>query len=274
MDACSQLRDLPFEEVVGIVGDYPWFGAAQKVLCEKMGRVAGRDLSRSQFADAALHVASREKIGRILRTQTPCADLDIARLLKKYVENAGLIEEPPVVSQPETPDVSARQDIPVVPTMSGVSDVSAQPDISDVSARPETPTVSAPSGTGAVNRSFRGVGDYFSREQYEQTRRDADGWVRHGMFAGDRAAGKGAVEVRDAGGAAAAATEAVGRSPESSEAEIPTGAFCTEAIARIYEEQGYFDTAKEIYAKLILKYPEKNTYFAALIEKLNLRQKN
>ena len=34
-------------------------------------------------------------------------------------------------------------------------------------------------------------------------------------------------------------------------------------------DQGYYEQAKDIYSKLILAYPEKNAYFAALIEKLN-----
>lgn len=42
----------------------------------------------------------------------------------------------------------------------------------------------------------------------------------------------------------------------------------TETLAGIYAEQGYYDHAKRIYSKLILAYPEKNAYFAALIEKL------
>ena len=44
--------------------------------------------------------------------------------------------------------------------------------------------------------------------------------------------------------------------------------YFTETLARIYAEQGYCQQAKEIYSKLILAYPEKNAYFAALIEKL------
>lgn len=42
----------------------------------------------------------------------------------------------------------------------------------------------------------------------------------------------------------------------------------TETLAQIYAEQGYYDKAKEIYSKLILAYPEKSIYFAALIRKL------
>lgn len=42
----------------------------------------------------------------------------------------------------------------------------------------------------------------------------------------------------------------------------------TETMAQIYEEQGYYQRAIDIYQKLILLYPEKNTYFAVLIEKV------
>ena len=47
-------------------------------------------------------------------------------------------------------------------------------------------------------------------------------------------------------------------------------ALVTETLASIYAQQGHLEQAKEIYSKLILRYPEKNAYFAALIEKLNI----
>ena len=43
----------------------------------------------------------------------------------------------------------------------------------------------------------------------------------------------------------------------------------TETLAQIYAEQGYYEQAKDIYSKLILAYPEKNAYFAALIQKID-----
>ena len=53
--------------------------------------------------------------------------------------------------------------------------------------------------------------------------------------------------------------------------EEPTVEFdlYTETLAQIYAEQGYYEQAKDIYSKLILAYPEKSAYFAALIQKLN-----
>ena len=43
----------------------------------------------------------------------------------------------------------------------------------------------------------------------------------------------------------------------------------TETLAQIYLEQGYPEQAKSIYSKLLLANPEKNAYFAALIEKID-----
>ena len=45
--------------------------------------------------------------------------------------------------------------------------------------------------------------------------------------------------------------------------------FCTETLAQIYAEQGYFEQARKIYAKLILAFPEKSAYFASLVKELD-----
>jgi hypothetical protein len=44
----------------------------------------------------------------------------------------------------------------------------------------------------------------------------------------------------------------------------------TETAAEVYLEQGFKKEAITIYNKLILLYPEKNSYFASLIEKINI----
>jgi hypothetical protein len=54
---------------------------------------------------------------------------------------------------------------------------------------------------------------------------------------------------------------------------LETDEIVTETLAMILEQQGHYQKAKEAYQKLILKYPEKSTYFASQIEELNKRIK-
>jgi hypothetical protein len=94
-------------------------------------------------------------------------------------------------------------------------------------------------------RVFAGAGDYFSQEEYDNARHEEDN-----VFS--RYAAKARKE----------------RAAQTVHSE-PAFEFFTETLAQIYVEQGYYEHAKEIYSKLILAYPEKNAYFAALIQKLD-----
>ena len=87
-------------------------------------------------------------------------------------------------------------------------------------------------------------GDFFTREEYEKVKRDDDYLFRQPSDAPVR------------------------KDSEKEAAEALSLEFVTETLAQIYASQGYFSQAKEIYEKLILAYPEKSAYFAALIEEL------
>ena len=102
-----------------------------------------------------------------------------------------------------------------------------------------------PAGPEAPRHQTRVVGgDFFSQDEYDSVRRSDDN-----IFSTFAAKAKGE-EVR-----------------EKTEQEV-LDAFCTETLAQIYVDQGYYEQAKFIYSKLLLRYPEKNAYFAALIQKL------
>ena len=93
-------------------------------------------------------------------------------------------------------------------------------------------------------RVYAGAGDYFSQEEYDRARQEGDNIFSRSAFK--------------------ARQEETVSMPSAPEYD-----FYTETLAQIYAEQGYYEQAKDIYAKLILAYPDKNAYFAALIEKLD-----
>ena len=113
----------------------------------------------------------------------------------------------------------------------------------------EQETVSELAAAGKTERrkSYAGVGDYFSQEDYEQVRKSDDNVFSR--YAAKASQGK-----------------TVQESAPAASAEFD---LYTETLARIYLEQGYPEQAKSIYSKLILAYPEKNAYFAALIQKID-----
>lgn len=86
-------------------------------------------------------------------------------------------------------------------------------------------------------------GDYFTQAEYDNVRRDDDK-IFSGFASGEK-------------------------DTPLKEIEEENTEFCTETLARVFLEQGYYDKARNIYSKLILRYPEKNTYFATLIEKID-----
>ena len=92
---------------------------------------------------------------------------------------------------------------------------------------------------------YAGVGDYFTQDDYDQVRR-----------ADDNVFSRYAAKAREDKSA-------------SSGADAVEFDLYTETLAQIYAEQGYYEHAKAIYSKLILAYPEKSAYFAALIERIN-----
>lgn len=95
-------------------------------------------------------------------------------------------------------------------------------------------------------RSVRVVGgDYFTQAQYDNVRRKEDNVFSR--FTVKPSSEKESARNR----------------------EIADDIFCTETLAMIYQEQGYYDEAKKIYSKLLLNFPEKNAYFASLIQKID-----
>ena len=89
-------------------------------------------------------------------------------------------------------------------------------------------------------------GDFFSQEEYDRVKRDDDK-----VFTRFASKAKSQPE------------------KEASDEILSGDSFCTEALARIYAEQGYPKQARQIYSRLSLLNPEKSAYFASLIGQID-----
>ena len=94
-----------------------------------------------------------------------------------------------------------------------------------------------------------GGGDYFSKEDFAQLKEEDQAPQIH------------------LGAPAEYNTQDL-QMPQGNEPVYDTMDFVTETLAKIYADQGYYDKAIEVYAKLILLYPEKSTYFATLVNEI------
>ncbi len=235
------LGSLTMDELTGVINLYPWFGAARKELCVRMSRVGGSEWGKAQYSEAAMYVASRTLISDIMRSvrKDDYSDKDVERLIKEYIRPEKSLR------QAQRPEHSVLEQSPSV----------AEPVV-----RQSSPTIEATAVAGSATPEYskpqvvdyrRTVrvagGDFFSPEQYAAVRKDEDNVFSN--FKSERY-----------------------DEPESRNWEDPEFGFCTETLAAIYADQGYFVEAKKIYSRLILRYPEKSAYFASLIEKL--RQEN
>ncbi|MCQ2142691.1 MAG: hypothetical protein MJY56_01340 [Bacteroidales bacterium] len=92
-------------------------------------------------------------------------------------------------------------------------------------------------------------GDFFSADEYEKVSSPTDEVFTH---------------------------LAISKTPEKTAAGSAEDlGFYTETLAQIYADQGYYEHAQVIYSKLILAYPEKSAYFAALIDRMSgLQEEN
>ena len=187
------LKKLNFDELVGVVNLYPWFGGARKELCARMNRMGGQ-CSESQFAEAAMYIAARSKMSEMMRGRKSedWADADVEALLKRYIST----------------------------------------DVEDKAGNVEQ------------RRVYVVGGDYFSQAEYDKVRRNDDN-----VFSRYAAKAKQEKTYEETG--------------------VSEFDMYTETLAQIYLEQGYPEQARNIYSKLLLANPEKNAYFAALIQKID-----
>ncbi|MBO4768814.1 MAG: hypothetical protein J5495_04690 [Bacteroidales bacterium] len=122
--------------------------------------------------------------------------------------------------------------------------------------------VTAPEAAVEKPRVVAVGGDYFDKREYAELEEKGLAFDSSSLAFNPVATAVDAINEEETAAEAQAVSEAPAEDP-----------FCTETLAKVYLEQGLSQKAIEVYEKLILVYPQKSAYFAALIDKAkNIKQ--
>lgn len=230
MDSGTRIQDLEVTALQAMVTRYPWFSYAREVLLRKLVELEPQCLE-GRYRENLVFFPRREAV--LLRCRAAIAERE-----------KGMEETLPVEML-----LDAEEGIELLSDM----EISGGEQAADPVFEVDFDEGEGDDNYQLVKEKPRIVvvgGDYFSKDDLAQLDEQEK-----------------AVEIRF--GAPAAA----GDSPELAEdvqEETDYGSldFVTETLAAIYADQGYYDKAIEVYAKLILLYPEKSTYFATLVNEI------
>lgn len=260
-----ELEELDIRELDAIVCSAPWFTYARYLLLCKLAAL-GRESFLSGVRTSLVSLPDRE------------------RLISKIAAMYGLVKVAKSISAAPSAKVSA-------PGIAAASGAEAASGIATAAGIEAASGVAAPSGvTGSRDGSLSGKealsfglldvefieggaferhpyvvgGDYFSKADIDSLENKQENIsLNYLKGAGSATPGSGAV----AEGGAIAKDESSGEI--SLEIDSP---LCTETLASIYAQQGYYQQAIEIYSKLCLLYPEKSAYFATLVKEVKIKK--
>ena len=236
------IQNLEIPQLQALVSKYPWFSYAREVLLCKLVSVEPECLE-SNYKENLIFFPRRDAV--LLRC-------------RQAVAAARKREEPAEVPVMNLLDV--QEDV--------VIDTSGEADAFEIDFSQIQKEAESFASTGepvedmvvedllpdkplaAPQKIYVVGGDYFSKEDFAQ------------LDDSERVA-----EIR-LGAPADNADREVPVFAGGTEADFEQMDFVTETLAAIYADQGYYDKAIEVYAKLILLYPEKSAYFASLVNEI------
>lgn len=233
------IKNLEIPQLQALVSKYPWFSYAREVLLCRLVSVEPECLENS-YKENLIFFPRREAVlmqcrslaARCREEQNGVASMDVVKLLDVDAE---------VVTDEEFEiDFDLMQQ--EAEAFALEHPVTGEDDLL-VEEEPKTLPPSKP-------KFFVVGGDYFSKADFDELSQEEKApEIKFGAPADN-------VDRMDipAGG--------------DPEVDFESMDFVTETLAAIYADQGYYDKAIDAYAKLILLYPEKSTYFASLVNEI------
>ena len=278
-----ELEELDIRELDAIVCSAPWFTYARYLLLCKLAAL-GRESFLSGVRTSLVSLPDRE------------------RLISKIAAMYGLVKVAKSISAAPSAKGSA-QGIAAAAGIKAASGIAAAAGIEAASG------VAAPSGAaGSRDGSLSGKealsfglldvefieggaferhpyvvgGDYFSKADIDSLENKQENIsLNYLKGAGSATSGGSAISGSGAdaegsatpGSGAVAEGGAIAKDESSGEISLEIDSpLCTETLASIYAQQGYYQQAIEIYSKLCLLYPEKSAYFATLVKEVKIKK--
>lgn len=284
-----ELEELDIRELDAIVCSAPWFTYARYLLLCKLAAL-GRESFLSGVRTSLVSLPDRE------------------RLISKIAAMYGLVKVAKSISAAPSAKVSA----PGIAAASGAEAASGIATAAGIEAASGVAAPSGVTGSrdgslsgkealsfglldvefiegGAFERHPYVVGgDYFSKADIDSLENKQEnislnylkgaGGATSGSSATSGSAamqGSGSVAGGSATPGSGAVAEGGASAKDESSGEISLeidSPLCTETLASIYAQQGYYQQAIEIYSKLCLLYPEKSAYFATLVKEVKIKK--
>ena len=284
-----ELEELDIRELDAIVCSAPWFTYARYLLLCKLAAL-GRESFLSGVRTSLVSLPDRE------------------RLISKIAAMYGLVKVAKSISAAPSAKVSA----PGIAAASGIETASGIAAASGIEAASGVAGSRDGSLSGKEALSFGLLdvefieggaferhpyvvgGDYFSKADIDSLENKQENIsLNYLKGAGSATSGSGATPGSSATSGSAAmqgsGADAEGSATPGSGAVAEGGAsakdessgeisleidspLCTETLASIYAQQGYYQQAIEIYSKLCLLYPEKSAYFATLVKEVKIKK--
>ncbi len=233
----SDLSQLSVSELDKVIKQYPWFALARRELFLRMASL-GDEYREEGVKKVTVYLFSREKLFKEERS-----------LLKERKEVEFLPDEfhseslPEIeIITPEPPSIEIDFSAPI-PHTAPIVPIEIHLEEEHFT---EAPPVEKPLPIEQKPRIHIVGGDYFGKDDFNTLQRDGLSTIQR---------------LRSL----APTCEPIDFSSINTD-DFNDEQYYTETLAKIYARQGFNRRAIEVYEKLILLYPEKSTYFAALKE--------
>jgi len=281
---------------------YPWFSIgyieAYRTMCSMeaelgeayLGKAASHVWSRNKLYEIYRNSLNKEIREEVLETKPVVIEKvpEVAERVSAVTESAPVKESAPVVieSAPVVIENAAVviENIPVVIESAPVVESKELRALKEVKLAPQQPKPQAIKSDDLIEFDDEGIdgdeillegnsfviteqkpkfvlagGDYFSKKDFEQIELDTSKPL-DSFIAEKPSLLRSAMSGKS--------IKPVPEEELEDDQNFEDASFYTETLASIYVEQGFYKRALDVYAKLILLFPEKSAYFATLVKEI------